>query len=76
LRRAADGFIGWSISPRYNRIEVIFNFNAVFIFKFLNLYAQPASNVRAYDPGKRRCHEAKCSLDFSLMMSIFTYTAK
>jgi hypothetical protein len=40
-KRPFDGFIGWRISSRYFRIGFIFNFKAVFIFEFLNLYAQP-----------------------------------
>jgi hypothetical protein len=40
-KRPFDGFIGWIIRLRYSRIGFIFNFKAVFIFKFLNLYAQP-----------------------------------
>jgi hypothetical protein len=44
-KRPADGFIGYryKISPRYSRIGFIFNNKVVFIFKFLNLYAQPVS---------------------------------
>jgi hypothetical protein len=40
-KRPFDGFIEWIISHRYSRIGFIFNFKAVFIFQFLNLYAQP-----------------------------------
>jgi hypothetical protein len=41
-KRPFDGFIGWIISRRYSWIGFIFNFKAVFIFKFLNLNAQLA----------------------------------
>jgi hypothetical protein len=34
---AADSLIKKKISPRYNRIGVISNFNAIFIFKFFYL---------------------------------------
>jgi hypothetical protein len=42
IKRHADGFTGKIISPSYSWIGFIFNFNDIFIFKFLNLYAQPA----------------------------------
>jgi hypothetical protein len=42
-KRPFDGFIGWIISRRYTRIGFIFNFKAVFIFKFLNLWGAHAS---------------------------------
>jgi hypothetical protein len=38
-KRPFDGFMGWKIS--HSRIGLIFNFKAVFIFKFLYSYAQP-----------------------------------
>jgi Adenylate and Guanylate cyclase catalytic domain len=50
----------------------IFDFNAVFIFKFLNLYAQLASYLLAYASGRR----SSCSPDLSPLMSILTYTSK
>jgi hypothetical protein len=40
-KRPFDGFIGWIMSLKYSRIGFIFNFKAVFIFRFLNLNAQP-----------------------------------
>jgi hypothetical protein len=48
IKRPADAFIGKIISPRYSRIGFIFNFTGVFIFKFLNSYAQPASLWEAH----------------------------
>jgi hypothetical protein len=39
---------------RYNWIWLIFNFKIVFIFKFLNLFAQPAFHVGAH-PSGRQC---------------------
>jgi hypothetical protein len=49
ITRSADGFIGYKINPRYNRIGFIFHFKVAFVFKYLtnNLYAQPASHVGA-----------------------------
>jgi hypothetical protein len=40
-------------SPRYSKIELIFNFNDIFIFKFLNLYGHPASLWGAHT--SKRC---------------------
>jgi hypothetical protein len=77
IKRPADGFIVKKISPRYNRIGFIFNFKVVFIFKFLNLYAQPASHVRAYASGRRTSQWASALWTSVLhIMSILTYTAK
>jgi hypothetical protein len=51
-------------SPRYSRMGFIFNFNYVFLFKFLNLYAQ------AYVP------VSKCSPYLGSTMSKLAYTAR
>jgi hypothetical protein len=54
-KRPADGFMGFIISPRYSRIEFIFNFIVIFIFKFLNFYAQPVSLYGAHTSGRGKC---------------------
>jgi hypothetical protein len=69
-KRPAVGFIVWMISPRYSRIEFIFNFNDVFIFKFLNLYAQLLSLWRTHASWRRT------SLDHGSTMSMLTYTTR
>jgi hypothetical protein len=51
IKRPAYGFIG--MKNGYNLKGFIFNLNAVFIFIFLNLYAQPASHVGAHASGRR-----------------------
>jgi hypothetical protein len=50
-KRPFDGFIGWIISRRYSRIGFIFNFKAVLMLKFLNLYAQPVYLWEAHASG-------------------------
>jgi hypothetical protein len=52
-KRPADGFIAKIICPGYSVIGFIFNFNDVFTFKFLNLYAESASPWGAHVSGKR-----------------------
>jgi hypothetical protein len=49
--RPFDGIIGWIISCSYSRIGFIFKFKAVFIFKILNLYAQPVYLWGAHPSG-------------------------
>jgi hypothetical protein len=46
-KRPFDDFIGWIVSRRYSRIGFIFYFKAVFIFRFLNLFAQPVYLLEA-----------------------------
>jgi kynureninase len=45
------------ISPRYNRIGVDFDFNAIFIFKFSYLDAHPGSHVGAFASGRHTAGE-------------------